>query len=70
MLQKLPAKHSNMQRRHELPAVNLLRPSYNDLAVECGSRALPITVRKNKDIIIAGSGHALLYLNHDGWLFR
>jgi CRP-like cAMP-binding protein len=53
-----------------LPALQLVYPNYNDLALECGSKVLHATVRKNKDVIIAGYGHASLYVNYDGWLFR
>jgi CRP-like cAMP-binding protein len=31
---------------------------------------VPATVHKNEDVIIGGSGHPSLYINHNGWLFR
>ncbi len=46
------------------------RPPCIDSIFEAGLNVKPATIRKNKDIIIAGNRHRHLYVNHDGWLSR
>jgi CRP-like cAMP-binding protein len=56
--------------RSSVPALRLLRLGHYDFWLECRSKVVSATIRKNEDLIIAGSGHATLYINHNGWLFR
>lgn len=56
--------------RSAVPALPLPRPAYYDFWLECRSKVVASIVHKDEDVIVAGSGHASLYINHDGWLFR
>jgi CRP-like cAMP-binding protein len=48
----------------------LARLTYDDLIAEGGRGVRTISVRKNKDVLVAGSHYESVYVNHDGWLFR
>jgi CRP-like cAMP-binding protein len=41
-----------------------------DLITEGGRGVRTMSVRKNKDILVAGNHYEYVYVNHDGWLFR
>ena len=42
----------------------------NDLIAACDHEAKPISVRKGKDVIVAGYPYSCLYVTHRGWLLR
>jgi CRP-like cAMP-binding protein len=42
----------------------------DDLITEGGRGVRTTSVRKNKDILVAGNHYEYVYVNHDGWLFR
>lgn len=46
------------------------RLTHNDLIAEAGRNVRMMKVRKNKDILVAGSRYESFYVNHDGWLLR
>jgi CRP-like cAMP-binding protein len=48
----------------------LARLTHDDLIAEGGRGAKTMSVRKNKDILVAGNHYEFVYVNHDGWLFR
>jgi CRP-like cAMP-binding protein len=48
----------------------LARLTHDDLIAEGGRGVRAMSVRKNKDVLVAGSHYDSVYVNHDGWLFR
>ena len=48
----------------------LARLTHDDLIAEAGRGVRIMSIRKNKDILVAGSHYESVYVNHDGWLFR
>jgi CRP-like cAMP-binding protein len=48
----------------------LTRLTPEDLVAEGGRSVRTISVRKNKDILVAGNHYESVYVNHDGWLSR
>jgi CRP-like cAMP-binding protein len=46
------------------------RLTHDDLIAEGGRGVRTMSVRKNKDILVAGNHYESVYVNHDGWLFR
>jgi CRP-like cAMP-binding protein len=41
-----------------------------DLFLEHGPVGAPRQVCKNRDVVVAGRHYAMVFVNHDGWLFR
>jgi len=48
----------------------LAQLTHDDLIAEAGRGVRAMSVRKNKDILVAGNHYESVYVNHDGWLFR
>ena len=48
----------------------LSRLTQDDLTAEAGRSLGTLRVRKNKDLLVAGTHYESVYINHDGWLLR
>ena len=48
----------------------LSRLTQEDLTAEAGRSLGTLRVRKNKDLLVAGTHYESVYINHDGWLLR
>jgi CRP-like cAMP-binding protein len=48
----------------------LARLTAADLLAEGGCNVRTLSVRKNRDVLIAGSHYDCIFVNHDGWLSR
>ena len=48
----------------------LSRLTHDDLTAEAGRSLGTLRIRKNKDLLVAGTHYESVYINHDGWLLR